>query len=204
MHADPMTDIPALTPADHRRAIPDWPGNLASRCPILGLAGWSGAGKTTLLARLIPPLRADGLRLAVIKHAHHHFDVDYPGKDSYVLREAGALEILVSSGRRRVLIQEKPPTPDPVLRDELAQLDQSRLDLVLVEGFRDEIFPKLEVFRSGVDRGFRFPEDQAVLALASDLPPPADARPLPRFDLDDIPAILDFVRRLQEIQRTIL
>lgn len=188
----------------HRQAVPGWPGNIGSRCPLLAFAGWSGAGKTTLLAKLLPELRRSGLRLAVIKHAHHRFDVDYPGKDSHVLRNAGADQVLISSGDRRVLIQEKPAGGDPQLVEELAMLDQDQLDLILVEGFRDEPIPKLEVYRSALERGFRFPDDPAVLAVTSDTPLPADAPAPPFLGLDDVDGVLAFVQRLREVQQTIL
>lgn len=188
----------------HRQAVPGWPANIGSRCPLLAFAGWSGAGKTTLLAKLLPELRRSGLRLAVIKHAHHRFDVDYPGKDSHVLRNAGADQVLISSGDRRVLIQEKPAGGDPQLVEELAMLDQGQLDLILVEGFRDEPIPKLEVYRSALGRGFRFPDDPAVLAVASDTPLPADVPAPPFLGLDDVDGVLAFVQRLREVQQTIL
>lgn len=194
----------SLSAARHRQAVPGWPGNTGSRCPLLAFAGWSGAGKTTLLAKLLPPLRRSGLRIAVVKHAHHHFDVDYPGKDSHVLRSAGADQILISSGHRRVLIQEKPAGGDPQLIEELALLDQDGLDLILVEGFRDEPIPKLEVHRAALDRGFRFADDPAVLAVASDSPPPAGARPLPFLGLDDVDSVLAFVQTVRQVQQAIL
>ncbi|MCK8514887.1 molybdopterin-guanine dinucleotide biosynthesis protein B [Methylonatrum kenyense] len=193
-----------LSTERHRAAVPEWPVNIGSRCPLLGFAGWSGAGKTTLLAKLLPPLRQSGLRIAVIKHAHHRFDVDYPGKDSHVLRGAGAGQILISSGHRRVLIQEKATEKDPQLIEELALLDQDELDLILVEGFRDEPIPKLEVYRRELARGFRFPRDPAVLALATDTPPPGGGRDITALDLNDVDGVLGFVRTLCRVQRAIL
>src|SRR2546423_9014791 len=118
------------------------------RMKVIGIAGWSGAGKTTLLTRVIPRLTARGWRVSTIKHAHHDFDVDQPGKDSYTHRAAGATEVLVSSANRFALMHELRAEPELTLGALLEKL--SRVDLVLVEGFKRATHPKLEVFRAAV------------------------------------------------------
>ena len=163
-----------------------------ARCPVLGFAAWSGTGKTTLLVQLLPRLRSRGLRVGMVKHAHHTFDVDQPGKDSYELRKAGASPMLVASGRRWVLMTEREEGGDPVLQEMLDQLDQSRLDVVLVEGFKHEACPKIELHRPSLGRALLFPEDPTVIAVAADAPlgRPTD---LPVLDLNDVDGIADFV-----------
>src|ERR1700721_2303385 len=131
---------------------------------VIGLAGWSGAGKTTLLARQIPHFNAEGLRVSVIKHAHHDFDVDIPGKDSWVHRRAGAAEVLVSSGQRWALMHELRGAPAPRLPELLAKM--SRVDLVVIEGFRSERHRKIEVHRSANGKSLLFPQDPGIVGLA--------------------------------------
>ncbi|MEX0729444.1 MAG: molybdopterin-guanine dinucleotide biosynthesis protein B [Aquisalimonadaceae bacterium] len=162
--------------------------------PILGLAGWSGSGKTTLLAGIIPLLVQQGVRIALIKHAHHRFDVDHPGKDSHILRKAGASQVLLTSGRRFALMHEREQERDPVLVEELSRLDQSCVDLVLVEGFRDERFPKLEVHRPAQGRPALHDGDDSIIAVATDA---ADAlvTALPILDLNNPPEITGFIAR---------
>ncbi len=157
---------------------------------VIGLAGWSGAGKTTLLARLIPVLVATrGLRVATVKHAHHAFDIDRPGKDSWVHREAGASEVIVSSGRRWAQIHELRDEPEATLAQLLARV--SPCDLVVVEGFKRQPHAKLEVFRSANGREPLHPNDPRIVAVASDRPFP-DAG-VSVVGLDDIAAISDVV-----------
>lgn len=156
---------------------------------LIGFAGWSGAGKTTLLARLIPVLVGRGLRVSTIKHAHHNFDVDKPGKDSHTHRLAGASEVLVASGVRWALMHELRDAPEPELPELLGHL--STVDLVLVEGFKRDHHPKVEIHRAEVDKPFIYPEDPYIQAIASDVELP-DA-PLPVLDLNDVDAIADFV-----------
>lgn len=158
--------------------------------PVLGIAAWSGAGKTTLLTRLLPLLRARGLRVGMIKHAHHDFDIDHPGKDSYELRKAGAEQMLVASNQRWALMVEAPADGDASLWDMLARLERGKLDLVLVEGFRHERFPKLELHRAALGKPLLFPDDDAIIALACDTPVNT---PLPRLDLGDPAAIAAFI-----------
>ncbi len=155
---------------------------------VIGIAGWSGAGKTTLMSRLIPRLTAQGLSVSTVKHAHHAFDVDRPGKDSYVHREAGATEVLIGSSKRWALMHELRETREPSLRDLLGLL--SPVDLVLVEGFKHEAHPKLEIHRLANGKPWLHPEDASVVGLITDAPPPASG--LPVFGLDDIDAVAGF------------
>ena len=151
---------------------------------VIGLAGWSGAGKTTLLARLIPYFVAQGLKVSAIKHAHHAFDVDTPGKDSWVLRQSGAAEVLVSSARRFALMHELRGASEPGLPQLLERM--APVDLVIIEGYKTEPHRKIEVHRSANGKEFLFPGDVSVVGIASDIKPPTD---LPVAHLDDIPAI---------------
>jgi len=151
---------------------------------VIGFAGWSGAGKTTLLTRLIPHLIAKGLRVSTLKHAHHEFDVDVPGKDSWRHREAGAAEVLVSSGKRWALMHELRGADEPKLPELLARM--SPVDLVIVEGFKRELHPKIEVYRAANGKPPLFPDDSHIVGLATDT---AFETRLPMAQLDDIPAI---------------
>ncbi|MFY9289964.1 MAG: molybdopterin-guanine dinucleotide biosynthesis protein B [Methylorubrum rhodinum] len=161
---------------------------------VIGLAGWSGAGKTTLLARLIPLLVARGVRVATLKHAHHGFDVDHPGKDSHVHRQAGASEVIVSSARRWAQIREVEEGDEARLPALLRRLTPE--GLALVEGFKREAHPKLEVFREANGRPPIHPDDPRIVGIASDVPFPQAG--LPVAGLDDIAAIADLVQRLAE------
>jgi molybdopterin-guanine dinucleotide biosynthesis protein B len=158
---------------------------------VIGLAGWSGAGKTTLLARAIPLLAESGLRVSVIKHAHHTFDVDVPGKDSWRHREAGAEEVLVSSGHRWALMHELRGAREPRLPDLLKKM--SRVDLVVVEGYKSEPHRKIEVYRAANNKPFLFPGDAGIAGIVSDV---AVETTLPTAHLDDIPAVAAMLRRL--------
>ena len=151
---------------------------------VIGLAGWSGAGKTTLLRRLIPALVARGLRVSTLKHAHHTFDIDQPGKDSWEHRQAGATEVLIGSDNRWALMHELRGAPEPDLADLLARL--SPVDLVLVEGFKRGPHPKLEIHRAANGKPLLHPDDRSILAIATDVD---GGFPVPRVDLDDIAAI---------------
>jgi molybdopterin-guanine dinucleotide biosynthesis protein B len=155
---------------------------------VIGIAGWSGAGKTTLLTRVIPRLTARGLRVSTVKHAHHAFDVDQPGKDSHMHRTAGATEVLVSSANRFALMHELRGTPEWTLDALLDKL--SAVDLVLVEGFKREAHPKLEVFRAAVGKPLLQPEDEYIVAIASDGPVNAS---VPVVALDDVEAVADIL-----------
>jgi molybdopterin-guanine dinucleotide biosynthesis protein B len=155
-----------------------------------GFAGFSGAGKTTLIERLIPRLVAAGLRVSLIKHAHHRFDIDKPGKDSWRHREAGASEVLIASDQRWALMHELRGEPEPDLQALLQRL--SPCDLVLVEGYKRAGIPKLEVHRTEIGKPLLSPQDPDILALASDVP--IDCA-LPQFRLSDYDAITAFVIR---------
>jgi len=157
---------------------------------VIGLAGWSGAGKTTLLSRIIPHFLKTGLRVSVIKHAHHSFDVDIPGKDSWVHRQSGAEEVLVSSGVRWALMCELRGAGEPGLPELLAKM--SRVDLVVVEGFKSEPHRKIEVHRAANGKALLFPDDPAIAGIATDA---AVETALPTAHLDDIPAIAEMMLR---------
>ena len=152
---------------------------------VIGLAGWSGSGKTTLLARLIPLLTGEGLRVSTIKHAHHNFDVDKPGKDSWTHRQAGASEVLVVSDTRWALMHELRGAAEPSLTELLGKL--SECDLVIVEGFKREPIPKIEIWRAEVGKPLLHPEDPAIVLMTSDDPCP-QAR-IPILPLSDLPAL---------------
>ncbi|MDX1425538.1 MAG: molybdopterin-guanine dinucleotide biosynthesis protein B [Kiloniellales bacterium] len=160
---------------------------------IFGLAGWSGSGKTTLAIKLIPALVARGVSVSTIKHAHHSFDVDHPGKDSYEHRQAGATEVMVTSGERWALMRELRGAAELSIDDLVARM--SPVDLVLVEGFKREPHEKLEVFRAALRRPPLCRDDPRIVAIASDEPasPALAALALPRLDLDDVDAIAEFI-----------
>jgi molybdopterin-guanine dinucleotide biosynthesis protein B len=158
---------------------------------VIGLAGWSGAGKTTLVTKLIAVLNRRGLTVSTLKHAHHGFDVDRPGKDSFEHRAAGAQEVLVASGRRWALVHELRGAPEPGLAALLARL--SPVDLVLVEGFKAGRHPKIEVHRAANGKPFLFREVPNVRAIASDIAIPDS--PVPVIRLDDVEAVTDAVLR---------
>ncbi len=155
---------------------------------VLGIVGWSGSGKTTLLTALIPRLRARGLTLSTVKHAHHGFDMDRPGKDTYRHREAGAHEVLVATANRWALLHEV-DGPEPPLPALLARM--APVDLVLVEGFKTHEFPKLEVYRPALGKPPIWPDWPDVVAVASDSPLPDCPRPV--LALDDAVAIVNWV-----------
>jgi molybdopterin-guanine dinucleotide biosynthesis adapter protein len=154
---------------------------------IIGLAGWQGSGKTTLLAKVIPRLVARGRTVSTVKHAHEGFDIDQPGKDSHTHRLAGATEVLVSSAKRFALMHELRGAPEPSLKELLARL--APVDLVIIEGYKREPHPKLEVHRASVGKPLIYPDDSWIVAVASDLPLLGTA--LPVIGLDDIETIAD-------------
>lgn len=160
--------------------------------PALGFAAFSGTGKTTLLTCLIPLLGARGVRVGLLKHAHHDFDIDHPGKDSHVLRLAGASPVLVASRLRRAMITERPAPHEPILAEELAFFAGSGADLILVEGFKHAAFPKIELHRPELGHPLLFPNDSDILAIATDAP--LSARPvIPVLDLNRPEEIAAFV-----------
>jgi molybdopterin-guanine dinucleotide biosynthesis protein B len=158
---------------------------------IFGFAGWSGSGKTTLIEQLIPRLVARGLRLALVKHAHHQFDVDQPGKDSFRHRAAGCTEVLVTSASRWALMHELRGDAELTLAGALARL--SPCDLVLVEGYKRSTIPKLEIHRVDLGKPLLLPGDPHIVGLATDRPEWFAERPVPVFTLDAYDALATFV-----------
>ena len=156
---------------------------------IIGLAGWSGSGKTTLITKLIPHLIARGVTVSTLKHAHHGFDLDQPGKDSFFHRAAGATEVIISSAKRWAILHELREEPEWDLRALVAKM--SRVDLILVEGFKRDGFPKLEIHRAANGKPLIHPDDPHIVAIASDSALP-QAR-IPVIDLNDIEAIADLL-----------
>lgn len=155
---------------------------------VFGFAGYSGSGKTTLIEQLIPRLIGKGLRVSVLKHAHHSFDVDKPGKDSYRHREAGAAEVVVTSNQRWVLMHDLRGAPEPGLHEQLKHF--SPCDLILVEGYKRESIPKLEIHRRSIGEPLLHPHDANIVAIATDEPLTA---PLPVLDLNNYDAITAFL-----------
>ncbi|HHB13482.1 MAG TPA: molybdopterin-guanine dinucleotide biosynthesis protein B [Chromatiales bacterium] len=168
-----------------------------AKVPVLGIAAYSGTGKTTLLRSVLPELRARGLRVGLVKHAHHKFEIDHPGKDSYRLRKAGANRVLVASAKLRALVEETDLAGDPRLDDLLAGLPQDDLDLILVEGFKHERFPKIELHRPALGKPLLFPKDPCVIAVATDAPLPVTCT-LPVLDLNAPGAVSAFILDFRE------
>lgn len=158
---------------------------------VFGIAGWSGSGKTTLLKGLIPTLVERGLTVSSVKHAHHAFDIDIPGKDSYEHRAAGAREVMISSANRWALMHELKGAPEPSLADLIERM--SPVDLLLVEGFKWEAHPKLEVHRPSVGKPLLQPDDAHIVAVASDMPLPG--LDVPVLNLADVAGVADFIMR---------
>lgn len=155
---------------------------------VIGFAGWSGSGKTTLVEQVIRILAARGLAVSLVKHAHHSFDIDHAGKDSWRHRHAGCREVLVSSGQRWSLMHELRGAPEATLDELLAKL--SHCDLVLVEGFKRAAIPKIEVHRAAVRQPLLFPDDPNIVAIATDTDV---ATSLPRLDINAPAAVADFI-----------
>lgn len=157
---------------------------------VVGFAGFSGSGKTTLVERLIPALKLHGLRVSVVKHAHHKFDIDHPGKDTYRHREAGAFEVVVASDNRLALMREFEVARRPTVHQLLAELYEG-VDWVLVEGFKDSDLQKIEVWRASAGKPARYADDDFIVAVATDspdqLPTPTG---LPVLDLNDTEAVV--------------
>ena len=160
--------------------------------PILGFAAFSGTGKTTLLLQLLPMLKQKGLRIAVIKHAHHKFDVDKPGKDSYEMRKAGASPMLFSSSRRIAIMIEKEEEIEPDLQDLLSYINPEKIDLALVEGFKQWPFPKIELHRPDVGKPLLFPNDKNIIAVAHDGKLDTQTE-IPVMDINNTEQIANFV-----------
>jgi molybdopterin-guanine dinucleotide biosynthesis protein B len=157
---------------------------------IFGITGWSGSGKTTLIEHIVPRFVQRGLVVSLIKHAHHSFDVDHPGKDSYRHRHAGCSEVLVSSQKRWALMHELRGAPEPTLEEQVKRI--SPCDLLLIEGYKRYAMPKLEVWRKENGQPFLHPEDPNIVALAADT---EMNTPVPRYDLNDHEAIAGFILR---------
>jgi molybdopterin-guanine dinucleotide biosynthesis protein B len=162
---------------------------------IFGFAGWSGSGKTTLIEQLIPRFVQRGLSVSLIKHAHHTFDVDRPGKDSYRHRHAGAAEVLVTSSRRWVLMHELRGAQEPSFEEQVRRI--SPCDLLFVEGFKHAPIPKLEVWRQATGEPLLHPNDPHIVAVASDAK--VDTT-LPLLDLNDVPGISEFILKKLELR----
>ena len=156
---------------------------------IIGLAGWSGSGKTTLVTKLIPRLIARGLKVSTLKHAHHGFDLDRPGKDSFFHRAAGATEVIISSARRWAILHELREEPEWDLPALIAKM--SPVDLVLVEGFKRDAFPKLEIHRAANGKPLIHPDDPHIVAIAADIALPQAKVPV--IDLNNVEAIADLL-----------
>lgn len=168
--------------------------------PLLGFAAYSGTGKTTLLVKLIPELKKRGLRIAVIKHAHHNFDVDKPGKDSYELRKAGAAPMLISSSRRTVIMIDNEVEKEPELENLLEHISPESVDMVLVEGFKQWPFVKIELHREATGKPLMYNDDKNIIAIAHDR---GDKNALtdtdlPQLDLNNVEEIADFVLQFQK------
>ncbi len=161
--------------------------------PILGFSAYSGTGKTTLLRQLIPSLKSRGLRVSVIKHAHHDFDLDFPGKDSYELRKAGAEQTVICTTTRMALVTEfNHPAEEPSLQQIVATLDNTRVDIVLVEGYKDIRFPKIELHRQLMETPYLHLQDDSIIAIACDTEPAKDTR-IPVLDINDVEAVARYI-----------
>lgn len=160
--------------------------------PVIGFAAYSGTGKTTLLTRILPILARRNLRVGLVKHAHHEFDIDQPGKDSYRLRKAGASQVLLGSSQRWALMVEHELKGDKPLDFHIGRLDLDNLDLVLVEGFKTAAIPKIEVFRPGLGNPPLFGGDPHIVAIVTDASESLQTN-LPVFGLDDAEAVADFI-----------
>jgi molybdopterin-guanine dinucleotide biosynthesis protein MobB len=179
------------TPQD----VIDSPKRVESSIPLLGFSAFSGTGKTTLLTQLIPALNKKNIRVAVIKHAHHQFDVDVPGKDSYKIREAGSRQTLVASSRLLALMQTM--EEDPKLAELIPRIDPEIVDIILVEGFKQEQFAKIELHRPSLGKPILYTQDHTVIAIASDTSIELE-RDIDQLDINNITAIADYIDRFIE------
>lgn len=161
---------------------------------VIGIAGWSGSGKTTLLTRVIPRLVARDMKVSTLKHAHHTFDVDKPGKDSHAHREAGATEVLITSANRWALMHELRGEPEPLLQELLKKL--SPVDLVIVEGFKTAPCAKIEVYRKEIGKPPLHPDDRFIAGIAADTPFPDAGCPV--VSLDDVDAVIELMLKVSE------
>ena len=162
--------------------------------PLVGFCAFSGTGKTTLLTRLLPLLNNRGLRIGVVKHAHHRFDIDHPGKDSFELRLAGASQMLVASRKRMAWVKETQENrPEPVLEEALLALETEHLDLVLVEGFKQAAIPKIELYRASLGKPLMYPAMSNIIAIATDAPLADKSISLPLLNLNQPVEIAEFI-----------
>lgn len=166
--------------------------NVSYPKPVIGFAAYSGTGKTTLLTRLLPLLRQKGLRVAVIKHAHHQFDIDQPGKDSYELRKAGASPVLISSNQRMALMMDYEETKEPDLDELINYINPDKVDLVLVEGFKHWPIAKIELHRPITEKPLLFPDDRNIIAIAHDAVIEQVIN-IPQLDLNNPDEIAEFI-----------
>ncbi len=166
---------------------------------IIGIAGYSGSGKTTLIEKVIPLLVKEGFRVSLIKHAHHEFDLDHPGKDSHRHRMAGASEVLITSSNRWAMMHELRGATEPTLEEQLALF--APCDVVIVEGWKHHAMPKIEVHRKLSEKPLLFPEDASVIAVASD---ESLATGLPQFDLDDAEAVTKFIIKYLGLRKAVI
>ena len=166
---------------------------MTNSIPILGFSAYSGTGKTTLLRQIIPALRQRGLRVSVIKHAHHDFDLDFPGKDSYELRKSGASQTVICTTTRMAMITEfNDPSEEPDLQQIVDSFDSSRADIILVDGYKDIRFPKIELHRAALHKPYLYQNDDSVIAIACDAGLPADTS-IAVLDINNIDAIARFI-----------
>lgn len=166
---------------------------LKSELPIIGFSAYSGTGKTTLIKQVIPLLKSKGLKIAVIKHAHHHFDLDQPGKDSYELRKSGAAHTIICTTTRMAAISEfANPDEEPSLQAIVDTLDARRFDILLVEGYKDLAFAKIELHRTAMKKPYLYPEDPTIIALACD-DALSQAPAFPVLDINSPEGIAEFI-----------
>ncbi len=166
---------------------------IKSSLPLLGFAAYSGTGKTTLLCKIIPLLKSKGIRVGVVKHAHHNIDIDHPKKDSYELRQSGATKIVVASRKRTAIIIEHPDNQEePTLEEALKNIHTKGLDLILVEGFKLADLSKIELHRKALDKPYIYPNDNNIIAIALDHPLEDQETPL-QLDLNNPQQIADFI-----------
>ena len=167
--------------------------SIQSKLPLLGFAAYSGTGKTTLLSAVIPILKQRGLRIGMIKHAHHKFDIDHPGKDSYQLRKAGTDQMLIASSKRwALMVETENNTRDPSLQTLIDHLDAGSLDIILVEGFKHESFPKIELHREELNHELIAASDPNIVALATNTTVEFDSD-IPQLDIDNPKQVADFI-----------
>ena len=164
-----------------------------SELPIIGFSAYSGTGKTTLIKQIIPLLKSKGLKIAVIKHAHHHFDLDRPGKDSYELRKSGADHTIICTTTRMAAISEfASPDDEPSLQEIVDTIDARKFDILLVEGYKDLAFAKIELHRAALAKPYLYPQDPTIIALACDSASP-DALSIPVLDINSPQQIAEFI-----------